>query len=264
MRHVRGHGAARRGVLVCLALPVAGALAACGAPGAGARQPAGATLTVLAAASLTDTFGDLAEAFEAEHPGVRVTTSFAGSSSLAQQVLAGAPADVLATASPATMATVVGAGLTEGDPTPFARNAPVLAVPAGNPAGVEVLDDLAEEDLLVALCAEQVPCGAATALLLDRSGVDAAPDTLEQDVRGVLTRLSLGEVDAGVVYRTDALAAADAVDVVEVPGTAQAATSYVISPLAGAEAPDLAAAFVDLVLSGHGQRVLADAGFEGP
>jgi molybdate transport system substrate-binding protein len=261
-----------------LALALAGLLCGCGAgagggggAAAGGREAtegappaAGTELVVLAAASLTDTFGELAAVFEAENPGVDVTTSFAGSSQLAQQVVAGAPADVLATASPGTMATVADAGLTDGAPTPFARNAPVLAVPEGNPAGVDALDDLADPDLVVALCAEQVPCGAASAALLDGAGVVAAPDTLEQDVRGVLTRLGLGEVDAGIVYRTDALAAADAVDVVEVPGTAQAATSYLVAPLTDAGSPDLAAAFVDLVVSARGQQVLADAGFEGP
>lgn len=258
------------------ALVLAGLLGGCGAAAGGAfgsgvagdatdGAPAeGTEVVVLAAASLTGTFGELAAVFEAENPGVRVTASFAGSSRLAQQVVAGAPADVLATASPGTMDTVAEAGLTDGTPTPFARNAPVLAVPAGNPAGVDALEDLADPDLVVALCAPQVPCGAAAAALLERAGVVAAPDTLEQDVRGVLTRLSLGEVDAGIVYRTDAIAAADAVDVVEVPGTQQAATSYLVAPLADAASPDLAAAFVDLVLSGRGQQVLADAGFEGP
>ena len=246
-----------------VAVALAAGLAGCGGPD-DARDGTRDELVVLAAASLTDTFGALASVFEAENPGVRVTASFAGSSQLAQQVVAGAPADVLATASPGTMATVADAGLTDGAPATFARNAPVLAVPEGNPADVDDLADLAEADLVVALCAEQVPCGAAAAALLDAAGVVAAPDTLEQDVRGVLTRLSLGEVDAGIVYRTDALAAAAAVDVVDVPGAGQAGTSYLVAPLAGAASPDLATAFVDLVLSPRGRQVLADAGFEGP
>lgn len=271
-RHARrGRSAAPPAALV-LAVLLGGCGAAAG--GAGGGGVAGATtegapaegteVVVLAAASLTGTFGELAAVFEAEHPGVRVTTSFAGSSRLAQQVVAGAPADVLATASPGTMATVADSGLTAGAPTPFARNAPVLAVPAGNPARVDGLADLADPDLVVALCAAQVPCGAAASALLERAGVVAAPDTLEQDVRGVLTRLSLGEADVGIVYRTDAIAAADVVDVVDVPGTEQAATGYLVAPLADSSSPDLAAAFVDLVLSGRGQQVLADAGFEGP
>lgn len=221
-------------------------------------------LVVLAAASLTDAFGELATTFEDQHPGVDVTVSTAGSSQLAQQVLAGAPADVLATASVETMATVAEEDLTAAEPQVLARNVLVLAVPAGDPGGVTGLADLADDDLLVALCEEQVPCGAASADLLERAGVQARPDTLEQDVRGVLAKLTLGEVDAGLVYATDALSAGDAVEVVPVEGAEAVANDLLVAPLVGSASPAAAQAFVDLVLSSTGRRVLDDAGFLTP
>jgi molybdate transport system substrate-binding protein len=236
---------------------------------AGAGAPDDAELVVLAAASLTDVVTELADRLEADRPGLRVTTSYAGSGELAQQVLAGAPADVLVTASPSTMALVHDAGLTAAEPTPVARNSLVLAVPAGNPGDVTDLADLADPALVVALCEAQVPCGALAQDLLARVGVEPAPDTLEQDVRGVLTRLRLDEVDAGLVYRTDVLTAGDEVQVVELVGqqAAQAelvATRYLAAPLTGSGDSESAAAFVDLLRSERGRQVLGDAGFDAP
>lgn len=259
-------------LLACL-LP----LAAC-APGAAgaassARPSTGAAgsssevtgdVVVLAAASLTDVFTDLAADLEAEHPGVHVRLSFAGSSSLAQQVVAGAPADVLATASSATMATVADAGDVAGTPRVVATNVLQIAVPPGNPGGVTGLADLARPDLAVALCAPQVPCGSAARTLLSAAGVDARPDTLEQDVRSVLGKVELGEVDAGLVYRTDVAAAGEQVEGVQVAEAARASTEYPVAVLAGAPHPRAAQAFVDLVASPHGRDVLARAGFAAP
>ena len=257
------------GVLVSAAL-----LAGCGGRGGGpAATPTGGTgggdavsgqVTVLAAASLTDTFGALAGTFSAENPGAEAVLSFGGSSGLAQQVVAGAPADVFAAASAATMATAVDAGAVAGDPVPFARNRLELVVPAGNPGGVRGLADLADPDRTVALCAPQVPCGAATEKLLAAAGVTAAPDTLEQDVRAVLSKVTLGEVDAGLVYRTDVRAAGERVEGIEVPEAGEAVTDYLIAPLTDAPNPGSARAFVDLVLSEQGREVLADAGFDLP
>src|SRR5690606_38093137 len=151
---------------------------------------------------LTGTFTELGKEFEAEHPGTRVRFSFGGSATLAQQIVQGAPADVFAAASPATMKTVTDASLAN-TPATFARNRLQIAVPAGNPAGVGELKDLAGPEVKVALCAEQVPCGAAAAKALDAAGVQVRPFTLEQDVRATLTKVELGEVDAALVYRTD-------------------------------------------------------------
>lgn len=243
------------------------ALAGCGAgtpdatPAGTQRDGLSGGLTVFAAASLADTFPELGEAFTAEHPDVTVSFGFGGSSGLAQQIVSGAPADVFASASPATMATVVDAGAAAGSPTTFAGNTLQIVVPAGNPAGVTGLADLADADLTIALCAPEVPCGAASTEVLAAAGVTAAPDTLEQDVRAVLTKVELGEVDAALVYRTDVLAGGDAVEGLELPEAAGAVIDYPIAVLAGAPNPEAAQAFVDLVLSDEGQRVLGAAGF---
>ena len=218
---------------------------------------------VFAAASLTEAFPLIAEAFEQAHPGVDVMLNFGSSSALAQQILAGAPADVFAAASPATMATVTTTG-DATDPRVFARNALQIAVPPGNPGGVTGLADFADEDLVLALCAEQVPCGAAAAAALASAGVRAAPDTLEQDVKAALSKVRLGEVDAALVYRTDVLAAGDDVQGIAFPEAAAAVNDYPIAVLADAPSPAAAAAFSSFVLSDPAQSLLARAGFTGP
>jgi molybdate transport system substrate-binding protein len=246
-------------------------LAGCGGSADGdaaatqSTSPAGpsGTLTVFAAASLTDVFTDLGERLEADHPGLDVQFSFAGSSALATQIAQGAPADVFASANEAQMAVVVDAGLAD-DPQVVAANVLQLAVPAGNPAGVTGLADLAREELAVALCAPQVPCGAAAEDVLAAAGVTAAPDTLEEDVRAALTKVELGEVDAALVYTTDVTAAGDAVEGIDVPEAEQAVNDYPVAVLADAPNPGAAAAFVELVRSEEGQQALADAGFRTP
>lgn len=237
---------------------------AAGSPDRGDASAAAPTgkVTVFAAASLTDTFTALADQLEQAHPDLDVVLSLGGSSGLAQQVLAGAPADVLATASTDTMDTV--SGDVAAPPVVFARNGLQLVVPAGNPGEVAGLADLADPKLRVALCAPQVPCGEAARNAFARAGVTPAPDTLEQDVRAVLTKVRLGEVDAGLVYRTDVLAAGDTVEGIDLPEQDQVASDYPIAVLDGAPNPVAARAFVDLVLSDAGRKVLKDAGFEVP
>ncbi|WP_165065351.1 molybdate ABC transporter substrate-binding protein [Marisediminicola senii] len=220
-----------------------------------------ADVTVYAAASLTESLGRIADRYEAANPGATVTLNFAGSSALAQQIMSGAPVDVFASASADTMRVVVDAGLADGDPVVFAGNTLEIAVPPGNPAGVSGLTDLANTALTIALCAPEVPCGAASTRVLDAAGITAAPDTLETDVRAALTKVELGEVDAALVYRTDVLAAGDAVEGIEFAGAADAVTDYAITRVMDAANPAAAAAFVDLVLGDDGRRVLADAGF---
>jgi len=217
-------------------------------------------VTVLAAASLTESFTRIGADFETAHPGVTVTISFAGSSQLAQQITAGAPADVFAAASPATMATVVDTGDAAGAPQVFARNRLVIAVPEGNPEGVTGLADLARPGITVALCAEQVPCGAAARTALDAAGTTLTPVTLERDVRAALAKVRFGEVDAALVYRTDARAAAGEVDAIEFPESARAINDYLIVAVERAPNP----AFVDHVRSAPGRAVLAAAGFQPP
>jgi molybdate transport system substrate-binding protein len=243
-------------VAITLVLGVAG----CGDTGRGGSEER--TLTVFAAASLTETFTALGRTFEAAHPGVKVRFSFGGSSTLAQQVVQGAPADVFAAASPATMRPVTDGWLTASAPRTFARNRLVIAVPPDAPGKVRTLRDLAGRGLKVVLCAPQVPCGAAARQALDIGGVKVTPVSQEQDVRAVLTKMRLGEADAGLVYRTDVRAAGGQVEGIEFPEAAKAINDYPIAALAKAPQPGLAGAFVDLVLSAQGREVLAKAGFE--
>jgi molybdate transport system substrate-binding protein len=234
-------------------------LAACGDDAAPAEN-ADKTVTVLAAASLTESFTRIGKDFETANPGTKVTFSFGGSSGLATQITSGAPADVFAAASPATMKTVTDAGAATGAPATFAKNQLVIAVPKGNPKGLTDLAALSRPGIKVALCAEQVPCGAAA----KKAGVKVTPVTLEQDVKAALAKVRLGEVDAALVYRTDAKAASSDVDGVEFPESAGAINDYPIVALKDAPDPAGAAAFVAYVRSAPALRVLTDAGFQKP
>jgi molybdate transport system substrate-binding protein len=221
-------------------------------------------VTVLAAASLTESFTAIGTTFEEINPALDVTFSFGGSSGLAQQIVSGAPADVFAAASPATMERVVNAGDATGTPATFVRNQLVIAVPKGNPKGLTTLAALAGPGVKVALCAEQVPCGAAAKQALSTGAPGLTPVTLEPDVRAALAKVKLGEVDAALVYRTDARSAAADVDGVEFPESAGAINDYPIVALKDAPNPAGAAAFISFVRSPEGQRILADAGFQQP
>lgn len=234
------------------------------ASGATGKTGKGGTLTVFAAASLTETFGALGKAFEAAHPGVKVRFSFGGSSTLAQQITQGSPADVFAAASPATMKTVTGAGDAAGTPQVFTRNRLVIAVPANDPGKVRGIGDLARPGLKVVLCAVQVPCGAAAEKALGAAKVTVRPASREQDVKAVLTKVSLDEADAGLVYRTDAKAAGGKVKGIEFPESAQAINDYPIVEVAKAPQSALAKEFIGLVLGPRGRDALTRAGFESP
>jgi len=253
-------------------------LAACGqstAPGSPGTSPGTAPddalsgeLVVLAAASLQDAFDELGAAFHEAHPGVTVTFSYGGSSGLAEQIVAGAPADVFAAASTSTMETAVhglqDAGVAGADalsPTLFASNSMVLAVPLANEAGVQGLADLERDDVTFAVCEEAVPCGAAAVRVLQAAGVTAAPVTLEKDVTAVLIKVRDDEVDAGIVYVTDL---DESVTGIEVPADVNTTTSYPILALPEAPHPETAAAFTDFVLSAEGLAVLASHGFAAP
>ena len=256
-----------RRVLVGLAVAVVAT--GCGSPDATATPggddggPTG-TLTVFAAASLTDVFTDLGRQLEAQDDGLTVQFNFAGSSALATQLTQGAPADVFASANGTQMSVVTDAGLADGEPTVFTANVLQIAVPGGNPAGVTGLADFAREDLAIAVCAPEVPCGAAGEDVFAAAGVTPRPDTQEEDVRAALTKVELGEVDAALVYATDVVAAGDAVEGIAFPEAEDAVNDYPLCALADAPNPDAAQAFVDLVLSDEGQRALEDAGFRAP
>ncbi|MBB6173641.1 molybdate transport system substrate-binding protein [Nocardiopsis mwathae] len=234
--------------------------AGCGGAGGPAADGA-ATLTVFAAASLTDTFTELGERFEDEHPGTRVVFNFAGSSTLARQIDAGANADVFAAAGPDPMDQVAQAGRVAGEPVVFARNTLRIAVPPGNPGDVAGLADLAEPGVAVALCAEQVPCGTAARTVLDAAGVEVPSASAEEDVRAALTKVTLGEVDAALVYATDIDAADGAVEGVEFATAEEAVNDYPIAALTDAPEPELARSWIDLARSEEGGQVLSDAGF---
>jgi molybdate transport system substrate-binding protein len=245
--------------LAALALLLA--LAACGGADEGdanADQPA--TLTVLAAASLTDVFAQLATPFEEEHDAT-VTLSFGSSTDLAEQVADGAPGDVLATADSTSMGLAEDAGVT-GDVEAFATNVLTIVVPKGNPAGIKTLDDLA--DTTWVRCADEVPCGKVALAVLQDNQVTAEPASLEEDVRATLDKVASGEADAGLVYATDAAAAGDDVEAIAIPGAEDELTSYYATTLDQSEDAGLAADWVAWVTSDEGRQILADAGFGSP
>ena len=256
------------GAALCLAL---GATAACGnddddSDAAGpsttsAESDLEGTITVFAAASLTDAFGEAAEEFMGDHPDVTVELNLAASSALREQILAGAPSDVFASANASNMDQVVETGAAE-DPEILVRNALEIVVPAGNPAGVDGLDDFADPDLLIGLCAAEVPCGDFGREALANAGVTPAQDTDEPDVRSLLTKVAEGELDAGIVYRSDVLAAGDTVAGIEIPEDVNVIAGYPIATLTGSGAPEVADAFVEYLLGDEGQAILASWGFD--
>lgn len=255
------------------AVPLIGLVAGCGASPAqppvaagssGSRAAPSGTITVFAASSLTGTFTALADAFEAAHPGVRIRLNFAGSSGLAQSIRNGAPADIFAAASDATMATVTGHGDAAGATFRLARNELQIATAPGNPRHIAGLADAVRPDVKLALCAPQVPCGAAAGKALSAAGLRASPVTLESDVAAVLTKVRLGEVDAGLVYRTDVLAAAGRVGGVSFPQAAQAVTNYPVVALRGSANRPLTGAFLRYLQSPAAAALFHRAGFLPP
>ncbi|MBJ2120034.1 molybdate ABC transporter substrate-binding protein [Arthrobacter sp. MSA 4-2] len=254
-RHRRGGSA----VLAC-----ALALTGCGGgadPASGGGIGAGDTITVFAAASLREVFESLAEDYEARNPGSEVVLNFAGSSDLATQIEAGAPADVFASADAPTMERLAEAGLIDGEPGEFARNRLTIAVPQGNPAGVKGFADLTGVRLVA--CAPQVPCGAAATRIQEVTGVRLSPVSEEPSVTEVLGKVISGEADAGLVYVTDALAAAGEVEEIPIPEAAEVPNSYLIGAVAP-DAPEAAQEFIDTVTGSAGQALLQEAGFQPP
>ncbi|ARF77785.1 molybdate ABC transporter substrate-binding protein [Kitasatospora aureofaciens] len=240
------------------------AATASGDGGTGNAPKAKGAITVFAAASLKETFTDLGKKFEAANPGTKVTFNFGGSSALATSINSGAPADVFAAASPATMKTVTDGGGASGSPKTFVKNTLTIAVPKGNPKHIAGLKDLTGSGVKVALCAKEVPCGAAALTALKAAGLDLTPVTLEQDVKGALTKVELGEVDASLVYRTDVRADAAKIDGVDFPEADKAVNDYPIAALAKAPNKDGAAAFVAYIQSPEAKQVLTAAGFQAP
>jgi molybdate transport system substrate-binding protein len=222
------------------------------------------TVTVFAAASLTDAFEAMGERFEREHPGVDVMFNFGSSSTLATQITQGAPADVFAAADQTQMDVVDAAGGIAAEPLDFARNTLQIAVEPGNPMRIDGLGDLARTDVTLVLAAEEVPAGEYARGAFDRQGVMVDPASLEPDVRAVLSRVALGEADVGVVYASDVVSADGAVDGVAIPPDRNVVASYPIAALAEASNPAAAVAFIAYVTSDEGQQLLRDFGFSSP
>ncbi|MBQ0916152.1 molybdate ABC transporter substrate-binding protein [Streptomyces sp. RM99] len=231
---------------------------------AGSSSKVSGQVTVFAAASLKESFTKLGETFEQRHPGTEVSFNFGGSDSLAAGITSGAPADVFASASPKTMVTVTDAGAAAGEPSTFVRNRLEIATLPGNPERISSLEDLTASGLKVVLCDKSVPCGAAAQKALAAGGLDLTPVSYEQDVKAALTKVELKEADAALVYRTDVRAAGGKVAGVDFPEAAEAVNDYPITVLEDAPNPGAAKAFVALVKSAEGQRVLTDAGFGTP
>lgn len=273
-------------------------LAACAAPAAPTRAPATVTvpptsttapatatvpptpapqrtLTVFAAASLTESFGELGKLFESSHPGVNVAISFAGSQQLSAQLVQGAPADLFASANTKEMDNAIKGGVAiSGTQKIFARNRLVVIFPKDNPAKIAALADLARPGLKLDLADKAVPVGQYTLDMLDKMSADATYGadfkanvlknavSYENDVKAVVAKVSLGEADAGVVYSTDVtVAAAPRLGTITIPDKFNQLATYPIAPLAKAPQPELAAQFIELVLSDAGQKILARYGF---
>jgi len=236
-------------------------LSACGD---GSGDSVDGKVTVFAAASLTEAFTELGKVYEGEHEGSKVVFSFAASSELASQIDSGAPADVFASAAELNMQKVIDEKLVEGEPQIFAGNVLEIAIPKGNPGGVKSLTDLANQDLRVAVCAPEVPCGNAAKTLFEEAGVEGSVDTFEADVKSVLTKVELDEVDAGLVYHSDVVAAGDSIDSIPVPEADLATNTYPIALLKDGDNQAGGQEFIDLVLSKTGQAELRKRGFRGP
>ena len=226
-------------------------------------SPSTGTITVFAAASLTEAFTKLGQQFQAAHKGDTVKFSFGPSSGLAAQITSGAPADVFASASPTNMQQVVSAG-DAANPQNFAKNIAEVAVPPDNPGKVESVKDLADDSVKVALCQPQVPCGKVAAQVFKNAGITVKPVTLQADVKSVLTQVETGNVDAGMVYVTDVMAAGSKVKGVTIPASENASTLYPIATVSSSKHKSIAQAFMNYVLSPAGQQVLTAAGFEKP
>ena len=261
----------RPGVIALLLLgAVLGLAAGCGSdPSTGAAGPEGVgtsstitgTVTVFAAASLTGAFEQAAEAFEAANPDAEVTLNFAASSALAQQINQGAPADVFASADQANMHKVVDAGNIAGEPEAFATNDLQIIVEAGNPKAITDVAGLAKSGVIYVTAAPEVPIGTYAAQVLEKAGLTVTPFSFEADVKALVTKVTSGEADAGIVYATDATAAGTKAEGVDIPADLNVEATYPVAVTKEAGNRDAARAWVDFLTSSEGQAILAEHGF---
>jgi molybdate transport system substrate-binding protein len=233
-----------------------------GKPGSSVARFRG-SLTVFAAASLTESFNEDKARLVTDNPGLSITYSFAGSQQLVAQVRAGAPADVVATADEESMAKLVGAGLVE-PPRDFAKNKLQIVVAHGDPRAINGLADLARSKLKVVLADPSVPAGKYARQVLDTAHVTVKPVSLELDVKSVLRKVAAGEADAGIVYVTDVEAAGSSVDGIDIPVDENVVASYPVAVVRATKNHVAAQGFVDQLFAGRGQAVLRRHGFLAP
>lgn len=252
---------------IALSLAVASLLLASGCAGQQketkeviADKPAEVTdqVVVFAAASLNKTFTEIAEVFESDNPEVKVTLHFGPSSTLSEQIKSGAPSDVLATADEESMTSL---GDQTGEALLFATNFLSIAMPAGNPGEITELADFANPKNKIAICADEVPCGYAARQIFKFAGVTPSIDTFGKDATATMNLVSSGEVDAALIYNTDILGAGDKVESIAIPAVENYQAGYYISQLSDAMSPSNAQAFIDLVYSDRGVKILEKYGF---
>ncbi|MFL4477796.1 molybdate ABC transporter substrate-binding protein [Paeniglutamicibacter sp. ORCA_105] len=256
----------RIGAAIVLALAWVPGLAGCASPAQPPPADAGPSgeITVFAAASLKAPFTEIAEGFEAKHPGTAIGLNFAGSSDLVTQISAGAPADVFASADPSNMDKLSAAGLVDGAPTIFATNTLAIAVPPDNPASIATFSDLATPGVKVVICAPQVPCGIAATAVEEAAETPLAPVSEESSVTDVMGKVTSGEADAGLVYVTDVLTAGNKVKGIKFAESKTAVNAYPITTVATSPNKNLANTFTKFVAGPEGRKVLTDAGFGTP
>lgn len=237
---------------------------ACGsAPASSSPSRLSGTITVFAAASLTAAFTTIGAGFEKSHPGTMVKFTFSGSSTLLSQIQEGAIGDVFASADQSNMQKLVDGGLVSGSPSTFAHNRLAIVVAARNPKRITSLSDLAHAGLIIVLCAPAVPCGRYAAQALQKAGVTVKSASQETDVKAALSKVALGEADAGIVYVTDVKAAGAGVQGVDIPPSLNVIADYPIAVLKDSQNLPLARAFISYLL-GDGQRTLTRYGFTSP
>ena len=221
-------------------------------------------IVVFAASSLTEAFTEIGAAFNVDNPDANVTFNFAGSGDLVTQIGQGAPADIFASADDSNMTKLGDAGESAGEPVSIAKNTMEIIVEKGNPKAITGVADLAKSDLIVVLCADTVPCGKSAAAVLKNAGVAAAPKSLEDKVKGVVTKVTAGEADAGIVYVSDVKAAGDAAEGVAIPAEVNVINNYPMVVTKEATNAAAAQAFIDFVAGDAGQAILVKYGFLAP
>lgn len=251
-------------IAAAAALALAGCASVAGTPSSSTTDPVQGDLTVLAAASLTAVYNRIGQDFMRAHPNAKVTFSFGGSPTLVTQILQGAPADIFASADQRNMNKLVEGGLADGNPTVFTQNKLQIVVRAGNPKKITGLADLARPDLVVDLCAPTVPCGSYAAQACAKAKVKVLAQSQEQDVKAVVTKVSLGEADAGIVYTTDVKAGGATLEGVDIPPDQNIIANYPIVRVKGTKNPTTANAFIEWVVGAKGQAVLTQFGFTSP